>query len=125
MGEGRKKKRKRERVLSFGRIYMGVGGGGGIYIYGMNPTLEEEEGFQFQISQRMNGENRSTRGKNPLVGCRENILILMRVTLQSTLRKKEKRRRKKPERERERERDAHTLLHNHARAYTHSCSHNK
>ena len=45
-----------------GRGCRGWGGGGG-------PTVEKKEGFQFQISQGMNGKT-GVPGENPLVGRR-------------------------------------------------------
>ena len=48
------------------------------------PTLEKEEGFQFQTSQGMNGKTGIPGEKKTLVGCSENpILALMRVSLPS------------------------------------------
>ena len=60
-------------------------------LWNVDPTMKKEEGFQFQTSQGMrNGKTGGVPGeKNPLVGYSENpiILILMRVSLSSKLRK--------------------------------------
>ena len=71
--------------------------------------MEKEEGFQFQTAQGMNGKTGIPRGKKQtLVRCSANpmILILMRVSLPSRLRKTA------ATRKRERERRTHTLSHN-------------
>ena len=88
----------------------------------LDPTLEKEEGFQFQTSQGMTGKTAADRGDNPLVGCSANpmILILMRGSLPSKLRKTNK---KKTERcvcgggERGRYTRTHTLTQSYMRIY--------
>ena len=59
-------------------------------------------------------EKRNTRRKNPLVGCNTNpmILILMRASLLSKIRRTTTTTTNKKQREREREKRTHTLSHN-------------
>ena len=70
-----------------GCVCWGGGGGGG-------SDLGKGKGFQFQTSQAMNGKTGvpggGGAGTKTLVGCSENpvVLILMRVSLPSKLRKK-------------------------------------
>ena len=70
----------------------------------LDPTLEKEEGFQFQ------GMNR----KNPLLECSANpmILILMRASLPSKIRKTTTNKK-----QRERQRNAHIHSHTIVLAY--------
>ena len=83
----------------------------------LDPTLEKEEGFQFQTSHGMNGKTGVPEGRGehtPLVGCSANpmILILTKVALPSKLRKKEENKLKK------RDRRTHTLSHSRTCVYT-------
>ena len=57
---------ERESMLSFGIQIYGGGGGGEknfIYRFGVDLTLEKEEGFQFQTSQGMNGKTAVSDGE--------------------------------------------------------------
>ena len=101
------------------------------------PTLEKEEGFQFQTSQGMNGKTgvpgrKPKNNNNQLVGCSGNsmILILMRVSLPSKLRKTKQppppplppqKKRKKKKKRRKEETELHTLTY--ALTHTHTCIH--
>ena len=82
----------------------------------------EKDVFQFQTSQGMNGKTRVPREKKTLVGCSENpmVLILMRVTLSSKLRRTKQTKQKqtnKQNKKRGRERALHmrtyTITHTH------------
>ena len=119
-GRAEEEEKERERVLSFGRIYRG-GGGGGVYIYirdesdlgrGRKLPVPNIPGDEWGKPEYPGGKNTTSRMPWKYINLDEGYNAV-------------KAQKNKKQQKRERERDAHTLIHNHTRAYTHYCSPNK
>ena len=122
-GRAEEEEKERESAKLWTDLYGGGGGGGYIYI---RDESDLGRGRRLPVPNIPEDERGKPEypGKKPTSRMPWKYINLDEGYTAVNAEKKRKKKKKKT-RERERERDAHTLLHNHARAYTHSCSHNK
>ena len=113
---GRKGGRERESMLSFA-IWIDEGGKRRKKRNCLDPTFKKEEGFQFQISQGMNGKTGVPGGKKPLDRCSDINLDEGFIGVDEGFIAIKTQENNNNERERERERDAHIHSHTIVHAY--------